>query len=103
MQVPHPEEENSLGRRGGQRKPKMELGMRVRIGYSRRRKEWPAGCQEVTSIRALVGKGKENSREFISDDFLLLVNWEWRQSAEPEGSRSWVMLMTTMTVIVLLK
>lgn len=81
----------------------MELGMGVRIGYGRRRKEWPAGCQEVTSIRALVGKGKENSREFISDDFLLLVNWEWRQSAEPKGSRRWVMLMTTMTVIVLLK
>lgn len=46
----------------------MELGMGVRIGYSRRRKEWPAGCQEVSSIRVLVGKGKESSRELVSDD-----------------------------------
>lgn len=35
--------------------------------YSRRRKEWPAGCQEVSSIRVLVGKGKESSRELVYD------------------------------------
>lgn len=46
----------------------MELGMGVRGGYTMRSKEWPAKCQEISSLGVLVEESEENLNEFVSDD-----------------------------------